>query len=236
MLYFRGCTARQKDSDIRESTKYILDKAGVDYHVLDNEKCCGSVLLRSGFKQEALEVMKRLLNDIEDEELIVTSCAGCYKTLNDDYSELLDANLNVMHISQLIKKLIDDGKLEVTDNFKDLKITYHDPCHLGRASEVYDEPRYVIDKYANLVEMRNNREDSMCCGAGGGVKSAFPEISNQIAKNRLKQAEDTGSRILLSTCPFCKLNLKSNSDNIKVMDLSEFVAKAIKNEDIIVND
>lgn len=141
-----------------------------------------------------------------------------------------------MHISQLIKKLIDDGKLEVTDNFRDLKITYHDPCHLGRASEVYDEPRYVIDKYANLVEMKNNREDSMCCGAGGGVKSAFPEISNQISKNRLKQVEDTGSRILLSTCPFCKLNLKSNSGNIKVMDLSEFVAKAIKNEDITVND
>lgn len=233
MLYFRGCTARERDSDIEESTKYILDKAGVDYHTLDNEECCGSVLLRSGFEEDALELMKKNLEDLKDEDLILTSCAGCYKTLCEDYKNLLNADLNVIHISQFIKKLIDEGKIEVNDNFSNLNVTYHDPCHLGRALKVFDEPRYVIKKYANLVEMENNRENSLCCGSGGGVKSAFPEISNDIAKNRIQQAKDTDSNVLISSCPFCKLNLNSNSDDdMKVLDLSEFVAKALKHENI----
>lgn len=233
MLYFRGCTARERDSDIEESTRYILDKAGIDYHVLDNEECCGSVLLRSGFDDDALELMKKNLEDLKDEDLILTSCAGCYKTLCEDYKNFLNADLNVIHISQFIKKLIDEGKIEVNDNFSNLNVTYHDPCHLGRALEVFDEPRYVIKKYANLVEMENNRENSLCCGSGGGVKSAFPEISNDIAENRIQQAKDTDSNVLISSCPFCKLNLDSNSDDdMKVLDLSEFVAKALKHEDI----
>lgn len=233
MLYFRGCTARERDSDIEESTRYILDKAGVDYYTLDNEECCGSVLLRSGFEEDALELMKKNLEDLKDEDLILTSCAGCYKTLCEDYKNLLNADLNVIHISQFIKKLIDEGKIEVNDNFSNLNVTYHDPCHLGRALKVFDEPRYVIKKYANLVEMENNRENSLCCGSGGGVKSAFPEISNDIAKNRIQQAKDTDSNVLISSCPFCKLNLNSNSDDdMKVLDLSEFVAKALKHENI----
>ncbi|WP_042707461.1 (Fe-S)-binding protein [Methanobrevibacter wolinii] len=233
MLYFRGCTARERDSDIEESTRYILDKAGVDYHTLDNEECCGSVLLRSGFEEDALELMKKNLEDLKDEDLILTSCAGCYKTLCEDYKNLLNADLNVIHISQFIKELIDEGKIEVNDNFSNLNVTYHDPCHLGRALKVFDEPRYVIKKYANLVEMENNRENSLCCGSGGGVKSAFPEISNDIAKNRIQQAKDTDSNVLISSCPFCKLNLNSNSDDdMKVLDLSEFVAKALKHENI----
>lgn len=232
MLYFRGCTAREKDSNIENATKYILDKAGIDYHTIDNEECCGSILLRSGFYDGATEQMKRTYNDIKDEDLILTSCAGCYKTLNDDYKEILGYDLNVIHISQLLYKLIDEGKIEVNDNFKDLKVTYHDPCHLGRASKVYDEPREVIGKYSNLVEMENNRENALCCGSGGGVKSAFPEISANISKNRIKQAEDTKCYLIVTACPFCKLNLGSNSENLKVIDLSEFVAKALKKEDI----
>ncbi|MCI6931040.1 MAG: (Fe-S)-binding protein [Methanobrevibacter boviskoreani] len=232
MLYFRGCTAREKDSNIENATKYILDKAGIDYHTIDNEECCGSILLRSGFYDGATEQMKRTYNDIKDEDLILTSCAGCYKTLNDDYKEILGYDLNVIHISQLLYKLIDEGKIEVNDNFKDLKVTYHDPCHLGRASKVYDEPREVIGKYSNLVEMENNRENALCCGSGGGVKSAFPEISANISKNRIKQAEDTKCDLIVTACPFCKLNLGSNSENLKVIDLSEFVAKALKKEDI----
>ena len=99
MLYFRGCTARERDSDIEESTRYILDKAGVDYHTLDNEECCGSVLLRSGFEEDALELMKKNLEDLKDEDLILTSCAGCYKTLCEDYKNLLNADL--VYVQQL---------------------------------------------------------------------------------------------------------------------------------------
>lgn len=232
MLYFRGCTAREKDSNIEEATKFILDKAGIDYHIIDNELCCGSILLRSGFYDEAIEEMRRNYDIIKDEDLILTSCAGCYKTLNEDYKEILGYDLNVIHISQLLYRLIKDGNIEVNDNFKDLKVTYHDPCHLGRASNVYEEPREVIKKYSTLLEMENNREDALCCGSGGGVKSAFPEISANISRNRIKQAEETGCDLIVTACPFCKLNLNSNSDNLKVIDLCEFVEKALKNEDI----
>ena len=232
MLYFRGCTAREKDSNIEEATKFILDKAGIKYHTIDNELCCGSILLRSGFYDEAIEEMRQNYDTIKDEDLILTSCAGCYKTLNEDYKEILGYDLNVIHISQLLYRLIKDGNIEVNDNLKDLKVTYHDPCHLGRASNVYEEPRDVIKKYSTLLEMENNREDALCCGSGGGVKSAFPEISANISRNRIKQAEETGCDLIVTACPFCKLNLNSNSDNLKVIDLCEFVEKALKNEDI----
>ena len=231
MLYFRGCTAREKDSDIEESTRFLLDSAGLDYHVLGNEKCCGSVLLRSGFKEDALNLMEENLDNFKD-ELIITSCAGCYKTLKEDYKGLLNVDLNVVHISQLLKDLIIEGKIEVNDNFSNLKVSYHDPCHLARALKVYDEPRQVIEKYTTLVEMENIKDNGLCCGSGGGVKSAYPDISNTIAKRRIKEAEDTGCDLILTACPFCKLNLNQNSKKLKILDLSEFVKKAINNESI----
>ncbi len=231
MLYFRGCTAREKDKDIEDATRFLLDESGLEYHILDNEKCCGSVLLRSGFKNDAFNLMKENLNDFKD-ELIITSCAGCYKTLKEDYKDLFNVDLNVLHISQLLFQLIKDGKIEVNDNFTNFNVTYHDPCHLGRALKVYDEPREIIKKYANLLEMKNIKDKGLCCGSGGGVKSAYPDISNIIAKRRIKEAEETGCDYILTTCPFCKLNLNQNSDKLKVLDLSEFIAKSIKNENI----
>ena len=215
MLYFRGCTAREKQTEISKATERLLDLAGVDYHVLDDEKCCGSVLLRTGFEKEAKEQIEKNTEMLKDEK-IITSCAGCYKTLKEDY-----AGLDVIHISQLIDELIKDDKL----NFKksDFNVTYHDSCHLGRQMKVFDEPRSAIESVANIVEMENIREDSLCCGAGGGVKSAYPEIANQMAKSRLAQARKTDCETLVVSCPFCKLNLEN--DEIEVLDLTEFLIR-----------
>ena len=215
MLYFRGCTAREKQTDIQDAAEKLLNIAGVDYHILDDEMCCGSVLLRTGFIDEARKQIKRN-TDIFGNEKIITSCAGCYKTLKEDYD-----GLDVIHISQLLSSLIDEGKL----NFKktDLNVTYHDSCHLGRHMEVFDEPRHVIENVANIVEMENSREDSLCCGAGGGVKSAYPEIALEMASSRIRQACDTGCEILVTACPFCKLNLEN--DELEVLDLCEFLVK-----------
>ena len=104
-----------------------------------------------------------------------------------------------------------------------MKVTYHDSCHLGRHLNVFDEPRDVIRSVADLVEMDNVREDSICCGAGGGVKSAYPEIADEMAKIRINQAKDTECEILLTPCPFCKLNLEN--DDLEVLDLTEFLVK-----------
>ena len=215
MLYFRGCTARERETSIAQATELLLKRAGVDYHTLDDEKCCGSVLLRTGFIDEANEQIKKntvILNG----EKILTSCAGCYKTLKDDYE-----GLDVIHISQLLSHLIKEGKLDFSKS--DLNVTYHDSCHLGRHSEVFDEPREVIKSVANLVEMENIRESSLCCGAGGGVKSAYPEVANQMASSRIAQAKQTSCGTLITACPFCKLNLEN--DDLEVLDLTEFLIK-----------
>ena len=215
MLYFRGCTAREKQNCIQHATEKLLKLAGVEYHILEDEKCCGSVLLRTGFKKEARAQMEKNAEELKG-ELILTSCAGCYKTLKDDYEDL-----NVIHISQLLDNLIKDGLLDFSKS--DLDVTYHDSCHLARHCEVFDEPREVIKSVANLVEMENNRENSICCGAGGGVKSAYPEIAFQMADSRIAQAKDTGCKTLVTPCPFCKLNLEN--DEIEVLYLTEFLVK-----------
>jgi Fe-S oxidoreductase len=215
MLYFRGCTAREKETGIQEATEKLLRLADVDYHILDDEKCCGSVLLRTGFEDEAQKQMEKNAEVLKG-ELILTSCAGCYKTLKEDYE-----GLDVIHVSQLLDNLIKEGKLNFSK--KDLDVTYHDSCHLGRHCEVFDEPRNVIDSIANLIEMENIRENSLCCGAGGGVKSAYPEIASEMAKSRLSQAKETGCNTLVTPCPFCKLNLEY--DEIEVLDLTEFLVK-----------
>ncbi|WP_295115307.1 (Fe-S)-binding protein [uncultured Methanobrevibacter sp.] len=213
MLYFRGCTAREKQTNIQEATEFLLNKAGIDYYILDDEKCCGSVLLRTGFESEAKEQIK-INSEIFKGKKILTSCAGCYKTLKEDYE-----GVDVIHISQLLNELIKKGKLDFGK--KDLNVTYHDSCHLGRHLNVFDEPRDVIVTVANLVEMENIRENSLCCGAGGGVKSAYPEIADEMARSRISQAIETGCKILVTSCPFCKLNLEN--DDLEVLDLTEFL-------------
>ena len=215
MIYFRGCTAQEKQTGISKATEQLLKLADVDYRILDDEKCCGSVLLRTGFEDEARQQIKKN-SEVFKDELILTSCAGCYKTLKDDYE-----NVNVIHVSQLLDDLIKNNKLDFTKT--NLDVTYHDSCHLGRHSNVFDEPRNVIKSVADIVEMENIREDSLCCGAGGGVKSAYPEIAREMAKSRISQAMDTGCRTLITACPFCKLNLEN--DDLEVLDLTEFLVK-----------
>ena len=213
MIYFRGCTAREKETSIADATEELLKLADVEYRVLEDEKCCGSVLIRTGFIDEAQKQIEKN-TELLSGELILTSCAGCYKTLKQDYDDL-----DVIHISQFLNTLIDEKKLNFNKN--DLNVTYHDSCHLGRHCNVFDEPRNVISNVANLLEMQNNRENSLCCGAGGGVKSAYPEIASQMADSRISQAIETGADLLVTPCPFCKLNLKDRGLN--VLDLTEFL-------------
>lgn len=215
MLYFRGCTAREKQTSIQQATEKLLALAGIDYHILEDEKCCGSVLLRTGFTDEAKRQIEKNSQIFKDEK-IITSCAGCYKTLKEDYDDL-----DVIHISQLLNQLIKEGKLNFDKT--DMNVTYHDPCHLARHMEVFEEPRQVIESIASIVEMENHHENSLCCGAGGGVKSAYPEIAGQMAKSRLKQVKDTDCDVLVTACPFCKLNLEN--DEIEVLDLTEFLVR-----------
>ena len=236
LLYFKGCTAREKLNSISKATERILKAANVKYETLDDEKCCGSVLLRTGFLDDAIEQMNGNLKDLEG-RTILTSCAGCYKTLKEDYKKYLSVELKVIHISQLLEQLIKENKISIKGK-DNLNVTYHDSCHLGRHAGEYEAPRNVINSISNLVEMENIKEKSRCCGSGGGVKSAYGELSDSIANLRIKEAEETGADLLVSACPFCKLNLSQNSDDLEVLDLSEFVLEHLDlaNENEIDDD
>ena len=228
LLYYKGCTAREKINSISKATERILKAAKISYETLDDEKCCGSVLLRTGFLDDAIDQMNENLKDFEG-KTILTSCSGCYKTLKEDYKKHLGVDLNVIHISQLLEQLIRENRINLKGNNK--KVTYHDPCHLGRHAGEYEAPRNVINSISNLVEMDNIREKARCCGSGGGVKSAYCELSDSIADLRIKEAEETDADLLVTACPFCKLNLSQNSDNLDVLDLSEFVFKHLDSQE-----
>ena len=223
LLYFRGCTAREKLNSISKATERILRAANIKFETLDDEKCCGSVLLRTGFLDDAIEQMNSNLKDLEG-KVILTSCAGCYKTLKEDYKKYLGIDLKVIHISQLLEQLIKEDKISLKGK-ENLKVTYHDSCHLGRHAGEYEAPRNVIKAISDLVEMENIREKSRCCGSGGGVKSAYGDLSNSIADLRIKEAKGTDADLLVTACPFCKLNLNENSEDLDVLDLSEFVLR-----------
>lgn len=227
-VYFIGCTSNYRETSIRDATISVLQKAGVDYTIVD-EHCCGSPLLRTGQRAAVFEVAKHNVTAIEESgaKRVVTSCAGCYRTLTKDYPRLgLEINSEVIHITQLLSELFRNNKLNLKIHESDTIATFHDPCHLGRACNIYDEPRDVISELPiTLVEMELTRENAWCCGAGGGVKSAFGDWSVETASKRIEHARDTGSQILISACPFCVRNLQDAcSDNsLEILDLVELV-------------
>ncbi|MCC7560307.1 MAG: (Fe-S)-binding protein [Methanobacterium sp.] len=232
MIYFRGCLSREKMPEIPDTTEKILEKTGTDYRTLDNEGCCGSVLLRTGFYDDALQVMKDTLKDIRGEKILV-SCAGCYRTFKYDYPDILGEDVDVIHTSHLFYDLIKEGKIKPAATQE--KVTYHDPCHLGRHIGEYEIPRQVISHFAQLVEMERNQEKARCCGAGGGVRSAFPELSIEIGKMRLDEANDTGAETLVTCCPFCISNLELaqvtySGKGITIVDLSQFMLRRLNHE------
>lgn len=236
-LYWVGCMATYRLPEVAKATDKILDTAGIDYTTLGNEEdCCGSVLLRIGMKQEAKMLARKNIEKIESMGVmrVVTSCAGCYKTFKKDYPNILDKPIpfEVVHMVELISDLINDGKIEIKKSLTE-KVTYHDPCHLGRHCGIYEQPRGVIRRIPglDLVEMRNNKRLANCCGAGGGIRSAFKDLSQMLSRRRIQEANDTGAKILLSACPFCEYQFKEAVDcadsEINVMDIQELIAGLI---------
>jgi len=236
MAYFIGCTAAYRRPEIAKATVKLLNVADVNFMLLHPEEwCCGSPALRVGRENLFCELARHNVEAITRAgvERVVTSCAGCYRTLKKDYSEFFgDLPFEIIHTSELIAELIKDGSLELAKRIPKT-ITYHDPCHLGRHMKVFEPPREVLRSIPALkfVEMPRNRETALCCGAGGGVKAGFPDFARQAALERLLEAREIGARIVVSACPFCAHNFKDiiveKSLHIEFCDLTEFVLKAI---------
>ncbi len=232
VFYFAGCTASYSMQELAKSTVKALKATGVDFAMAADERCCGSYLLRIGEVGVARDLAERNREIIGNSgaKVVVTSCPGCSNTLHNDYPRLgtgLDAEIK--HTTQLLAEAVGQGKLKFKKYGK--KVTYHDPCHIGRHMGIYDPPRDVMAEIPGLelVEMPRNREIAYCCGAGGGVKSAYPEWALDTAKDRVSEAVDTGAEVLITACPFCERNLQDAVDDtgarIEIVDLVELVAE-----------
>jgi heterodisulfide reductase subunit D len=229
-VYFIGCTSNYRQINLRDSTLRFLKKTGINFTLID-EHCCTSPMIRTGQLSIVDEYMKYNYEQIKNTGAtkVITSCAGCYKTLSNDFKRFgNDLGLEVYHSLELVKKLLDEKKIEFKTEYNKT-VTYHDPCHLGRHMGVYELPREIYKQIPglNLVEMKRNRNFAWCCGAGGGVKMGYPEWALEISKERLDEAKETGATVISSTCPFCKTNLSDATTHYKfdfeVLDLMEIL-------------
>ncbi|TFG31169.1 (Fe-S)-binding protein [Candidatus Thorarchaeota archaeon] len=227
IVYFVGCTSNYRETAIRDATISVLKKAGVDFTVVD-EYCCSSPLIRTGQLEQvrALAEHNQAMIKAAGAAKVLTSCAGCFRTLSKDYEKLgVLQDIEVVHISQFIDELLNQGKLSIKKSGTETQVTYHDPCHLSRHMNEYEVPRAVLSKLQiPIKEMEFNRENSWCCGAGGGCKSAYSEWSLATAKKRIEHAEATDVSTLVSACPFCKRGLQdANDGSLEIIDLIEIV-------------
>ncbi|MGY5880269.1 MAG: (Fe-S)-binding protein [Candidatus Thorarchaeota archaeon] len=237
VLYFTGCTAGLKLPETAKATAKVLKAAGVDFAVLEDEPCCGSVMIRTGMVIEAKKNAEKALDMIATSgaKKIVVTCAGCLKTLREDYIERFGLDLpEVLHVVEYLKPLIESGKLKLKKSDDIQKITWHDPCHLGRALGIYEEPRDVLKAIpgVELVEMETNREAAMCCGSGGGLRSYDSDLAKKIAADRMQDAEEIDADILATACPFCEHNLKDGAEQIgskiKVLDILDLLSQQLE--------
>jgi heterodisulfide reductase subunit D len=237
VLYFVGCTGSY-DVNVEEvaiNTVKIFEHSQTDYGILGNkERCCGSVLLRMGDHESFETIAKENIKQFNELGIktLVTSCAGCFKTIKEDYAKIGGMNFDIKHTVEYLVDLIKSGKLELKHDVK-MKVTYHDPCHLGRHSGVYDAPRQVLRMIPGIefVEMERSREFSRCCGAGGGLKAGYPDMQNKIAQKRIDDALATGATELVSACPFCyqglQVGIQATNAPLTMRDITELVAMSI---------
>jgi len=264
VLYFAGCTYSYNANlqKVAQSTLRIMQDAGVDVGILGNgEGCCASPVLKAGMADLFGEIASRNIKTFNElgVKKVVTSCAGCYGIFQSQYPAIGKMDFEVMHSVQFFDQLIQGNKLKFTKDVP-LKVTWHDPCHLGRGGEkqnlwegvrikwglsdpprqrnygsngVFDAPRNILKALpgVELVEMERIREFSWCCGAGGGVRAAFPAFALETAQERVEEAKATGADALVTSCPWCESNLNdaitADGNKIQLFSLVELVEKAL---------
>ncbi|MNK08415.1 Anaerobic glycerol-3-phosphate dehydrogenase subunit C [compost metagenome] len=239
VLFWVGCSGSFDDraKKITKAFVKILNSAKVPFAVLGTEESCtGDPAKRAGneflFQMQAMTNIE-VLNAYEVKK-IVTACPHCFNTIKNEYPEL-GGNYEVVHHTQFLKSLLDDGRLTIEGGqFKGKKITFHDPCYLGRANNIYEAPRDLMEKLdAELVEMKRSKLNGLCCGAGGAQMFKEPENGNKdVNVERTEDALETQPDIIAAGCPFCNTMLtdgikaKNREHDVKVMDVAELIANA----------
>ena len=238
-LFWVGCAGSfdERAQKITKALAKILQAANVSFAVLGTEETCtGDPAKRAGneflFQMQALQNITTLNN--YGVKKIVTACPHCFNTLKNEYPQL-GGHYEVIHHSQLIQKLIDDGKITIqVGTFKGKKVVYHDPCYLGRANNIYEAPRAVIEKLeTEMSEMKRSRSKGFCCGAGGAqifkeAEKGTKEVNNERAEEALAHQPD----IIAVACPFCNLMLNDGvkhyqqENKVQVKDIAQLIAEA----------
>jgi Fe-S oxidoreductase len=238
ILYFPGCyySYDRRMRKATEATVKILNAAGVDFGILGSkETCCGESIRKTGaedlFKQLARENIKNFI-DAGVKKILVSS-PHCYHTFKNEYIDF-KVDFEIVHITQFLYELINDGRLKLNNKIKQ-KVTYHDPCYLGRHNNIYDEPREVLNAISGLklVEMSETRKDSLCCGGGGGRIWMETPKGERFSDIRMEQASAVKAEVLVTSCPYCITNFEDSrlnmpeSEAIEVKDLTEIIAEAL---------
>jgi Fe-S oxidoreductase len=238
LLYFSGCYLSY-DPRLKKAaaaTAKILNSMGVEYGILGpKENCCGESIRKTGdeelFKRLARENIKNFVEN--GVKKVLVSSPHCFHTFKNEYPEFM-VNFDVIHVTQLLKELLDEGRLELSKEYEK-KVTYHDPCYLGRHNGIYEEPRDVLRAVPglDLVEMPDTGVDSLCCGGGGGRIWMETQKGERFSDLRLEQAMEAGAEVLVTTCPYCISNFEDSRltldvvEKIEVKEITEIIAESI---------
>lgn len=238
VVYFVGCVAGlyPQTQGIPQALSQILTKAQISFTTLGSaEECCGFPLLGMGLGDAAADLARRNVARVKEigASILVAACPSCYHTWRDVYPRLLGEShgLQVKHASEFLADLLVAHRLEPQP--QETRVTYHDPCDLGRNSGIYDPPRQVLNAIhgVELIEMTENREHALCCGGGGNLEVVDPDLVASIARRRLAQALETGATFLVTPCQQCKRTLanaaRAERARLKVLDLNEFVWRVL---------
>jgi Fe-S oxidoreductase len=244
VLFWVGCSGSfdQRAQKITKAFASILNKVGVNYAILGKEEMCtGDPVRRAGnefmFQMMAYQNIQ-ILNGYGIKK-IITACPHCFNTLKNEYPDL-GGNYEVIHHATFLQQLIDEGKIKMQEGgaYKGKKITYHDSCYLGRANNIYEAPRKVLEALdAELVEMKRCKSNGLCCGAGGAQMFKEEEKGNiRINVERSNEALETGASVVASACPFCNTMLtdgvksKEKEGDVAVLDIAELVAMSMQEQ------
>jgi heterodisulfide reductase subunit D len=231
-VIYNQCHHSQAQDSIGAATAKLLEKIGDPVGVLEEGGCCGSTLYDYGFWDQLkprMEANWEKIKPLKDKTLVFTN-PHCQEFISKRYPENIDdcTSVNTAHISQLIVDALKTKKLKSKQNAK-VKVSYHDPCYLGRGMGIYEAPREALSLVDNveLVEMKRNRKSALCCGARA-VGDYFADASGQAAAERMQDFKETGADILITACPYCKQNLQKAGGKTVVMDLVEFIEDRVE--------